>query len=101
MKKVDIYAIRGKTKRDDAVMMKMNKANIKMTIDEYGRIFNEGGQYIADAAEVEPGFGIGCNQHGGKREGAGRKPTGRKKQTIYVTDDELIKVREYIDRLRD
>jgi len=38
--------------------------------------------------------------HGGKRPGAGRKPSGRKPQSIYVTDDELIKIKEYILSLR-
>lgn len=38
--------------------------------------------------------------HGGYREGSGRKPTGRKRQFIYVTDEEHIKVKELIDQLR-
>jgi len=39
-------------------------------------------------------------QHGGKRINAGRKPSGRKPQSIYVTDSELIKIKEYILSLR-
>lgn len=39
--------------------------------------------------------------HGGYRPGAGRKPTGRKRQTIYVTDDEFAKIKEYIEYLRE
>ncbi len=37
---------------------------------------------------------------GGQRKGAGRKPTGRKGKFIYVTDEELEKVKEYIEKLR-
>jgi hypothetical protein len=37
---------------------------------------------------------------GGQREGAGRKPTGRKKKNYYVTDEEDILIREYIEKLR-
>lgn len=38
--------------------------------------------------------------HGGLRPGAGRKPTGRKKLVLYVTDDEHIKIKELIAQLR-
>jgi len=38
--------------------------------------------------------------HGGYRPGAGRKLTGRKKQQIYVTDEEFVKVKAFIDELR-
>jgi len=38
--------------------------------------------------------------HGGIRQGAGRKVTGRKNCSIYVTEDELIKVREFINSIR-
>lgn len=38
---------------------------------------------------------------GGRREGAGRKPTGRKKKIYYVTDDENAKLREYLQELRN
>ena len=40
------------------------------------------------------------NQHGGSRLGAGRKSTGRKKQIIYVTDEELAEIKELIEHLR-
>lgn len=41
------------------------------------------------------------NSWGGAREGAGRKPTGRKKKIYYVTDDEDAKLREYLQELRN
>jgi hypothetical protein len=37
---------------------------------------------------------------GGKREGAGRKPTGRKKRNVYVTDEEYKEIKKLIERLR-
>ncbi len=37
---------------------------------------------------------------GGKRKGAGRPSTGRKLQRIYATDDEMTKIREYLEELR-
>lgn len=100
MKNVDIFAIRGMAKKDDRAMLSSNKRDIEMTIDEFGRVYNEGGQYIADAKEVESGFGIGCHAHGGYRPGAGRKPSGKKSQSIYVTDDEFIKIKQYIISIR-
>jgi len=36
------------------------------------------------------------NSWGGAREGAGRKPTGRKKKVYYVTDEEDVQIREYL-----
>lgn len=101
MKKVDIFAIQGKTSRDNSVIMKMQKDNIEMSIDEFERVYNEGCQYIADAEDVEPGEGIGCKTYGGKREGSGRKPTGRKKQQIYVTNEEFVKIKAFIEELRN
>ena len=42
----------------------------------------------------------GVSGWGGNRPGAGRKPTGRKRQQIYVTDEEFTKIKEFIDQLR-
>lgn len=98
--KVDIHSIKGKSKEDDMKILNTSKKHIEMTIDEYGRIFNEGGQYIADGKIVEPGAGVGAKNHGGKREGAGRPATGRKKKNYYVTDDEDTKIRELIEKMR-
>jgi len=41
------------------------------------------------------------NTHGGYRPGAGRKPTGRKKQVLYITDAEHAQVKELINKLRE
>jgi len=40
------------------------------------------------------------NQHGGNRPNSGRKSSGRKNCSIYVTEAELIKVREFIESIR-
>lgn len=37
---------------------------------------------------------------GGKRPGAGRKPSGKRDRTIYVTDAEYTAVMRYLRRLR-
>jgi hypothetical protein len=37
---------------------------------------------------------------GGKREGAGRPLTGRKRRQYYLTDEEHQKVKELIEELR-
>jgi len=38
--------------------------------------------------------------HGGKREGAGRPSTGRKKHLFYITDEENTLLKEYLKQLR-
>lgn len=38
---------------------------------------------------------------GGVREGAGRPATGRKKQSFYITDEENVLLREYLEKLRE
>jgi hypothetical protein len=42
-----------------------------------------------------------ADSHGGFREGAGRKSTGRKKQNFYITDEENEKLRKYLEELRN
>jgi hypothetical protein len=37
---------------------------------------------------------------GGAREGAGRPSTGRKQAKFFLTDEEKIKVKEFIEQLR-
>ena len=38
---------------------------------------------------------------GGKREGAGRKPTGRSKKMVYVTDEEFAEIKKLIEEMRE
>ena len=38
---------------------------------------------------------------GGKREGAGRKPSGKKKRNYYVTDQEHEEIKKLIEKLRE
>lgn len=38
--------------------------------------------------------------HGGRRPGAGRKPTGRKRHQVYVTDKEFTRVKMLIEEMR-
>lgn len=41
------------------------------------------------------------SNHGGKRPGAGRKPTGRKKINFYVTAEEAEEIKKLIQKLRE
>jgi hypothetical protein len=38
---------------------------------------------------------------GGHRPGAGRKPTGRKRQQFYITDAEYAALKKYLENLRN
>jgi hypothetical protein len=40
------------------------------------------------------------NTWGGPREGAGRPSTGRKRKQFYITDEEEVKLKEYLEELR-
>jgi len=49
-------------------------------------------------------YGRDCQNQplwGGSRPGAGRKPTGRKKQTFYITDEENELLRKCLKELRN
>jgi len=59
-KKLNIYNHTGITEADNKAILKAVEAGIELTIDELGRVYNEGGIYIADAEETELGNGIGC-----------------------------------------
>lgn len=37
---------------------------------------------------------------GGKRNGAGRPATGRKKKNVYVTDSEFAEIKKLIEQIR-
>lgn len=52
------------------------------------------------ASNVAPGRVNIRTGWGGRREGAGRPATGRKKRTMYITDSEYRKLTEYLDSLR-
>ena len=40
------------------------------------------------------------NNRGGKREGAGRKPSGKKKRNYYVTNEEHEAIKKLIEQIR-
>jgi hypothetical protein len=40
------------------------------------------------------------DNRGGKREGAGRKPSGKRKRNYYVTDQEHEEIKKLIEQLR-
>lgn len=39
-------------------------------------------------------------ERGGKRNGAGRPATGRKKKNVYVTDSEFAEIKKLIEQMR-
>ena len=59
-KKLDIYNYRGTTEQDNKIIMEAVNNEIELSIDEFGRVYNEGGIYIADAVETDNGNGVGC-----------------------------------------
>lgn len=60
MKNFNGYKMVGLTEDDNKIILEHNAKQIEMTVDELGRVYNEGGQYIADAKEAEEGDGIYC-----------------------------------------
>jgi hypothetical protein len=52
------------------------------------------------AGNVAPGRVNIRTGWGGRREGAGRPATGRKKRNFYITDEEYQKLMEYLETLR-
>jgi hypothetical protein len=57
------------------------------------RIMDQDGLVIGEYHALTP-------QWGGYREGSGRKPTGRHKVYMNLTDDEEVKLRAYLEELR-
>jgi len=41
-----------------------------------------------------------AENRGGKREGTGRKPSGKKKRNYYVTDQEHEEIKKLIEQMR-
>jgi hypothetical protein len=60
LKKLNIYNHTGVTEADNKAILEAIENEIELEIDELGRVYNEGGIYIADAEETEKGNGIGC-----------------------------------------
>ena len=57
MKKFNGYEMTGVTEADNKAIM---EAETDLFIDQFGRVWTEGGIYIADAIETESGNGIYC-----------------------------------------
>ena len=52
MQKIRFYELEGVTEKDNEAILKCAREAIELSIDEYGRVYNEGGLYIADAEIV-------------------------------------------------
>ncbi len=62
MKEFNIYTMRGASAEDNKVLNEYINNDLEDTLecDEYGRVFNALGGYIADYIETDAGDGIGC-----------------------------------------
>ena len=82
----------------------------KIEQDNLGRWITNGGQrlkvsdqkYFATMEDIKEAINqdVTAKPWGGKREGAGRKPTGRSKHIYYITEAEDQLLRECLDKLR-
>jgi hypothetical protein len=61
---------------------------------------SEGTEIFANTLSEMDGTINNMSEWGGPREGAGRPSTGRKAKPFYVTDEEYIKLKEYLEQLR-
>lgn len=55
-----VYTHKGLTKADDKVIIDCMKKHIDMTLDDVGRVWAEGGIYIADVEYAGEGLGVAC-----------------------------------------
>ena len=51
--------------------------------------------------EKEIGNAMDKENRGGKREGAGRKPSGKRKRNYYITDQEHEEIKKLIEQIRE
>jgi hypothetical protein len=56
----DRFSMKGETADDNNVIQEHIVNDVPLFVDDAGRVWNEGGQYIARYIEVEPGNGISC-----------------------------------------
>lgn len=54
--------------------------------------------YKTNPKDLKAMFG---DNRGGKREGAGRKPSGKKKRNYYVTEEEHEAIKKLIEQMRE
>ena len=105
--KFDEWNFKGATGADQLILRKYLKKNIELTMDDNGRVYTEGGKYIADAVQ-EDGNGIGIaiqneKPRGGARKGTGPKkrlPEGARRRNIAMTDNEYEKVLVLLEKMR-
>lgn len=60
--KFNMYTMKGASEEDNNVLNDYLDRELEdeMEVDEYGRVFNACGCYIADYIETDAGDGIGC-----------------------------------------
>jgi hypothetical protein len=77
----------------------MNKFEIKCDVCNKVYIIEEGESW--ECPECGEPLSLEIKKWGGKRNGAGRKPSGKSKKTFYITDDEYAKLKKYLEELRE
>ena len=60
MKRFNGYEMKGLTASDNKIILQHKANRNNLTIDEAGKVYNEGGIYIADANDVGSGLGVYC-----------------------------------------
>lgn len=60
MREFSEYMMTGATEEDNKAIMEHLEKDIELTVDENGRVWNSGGQWIADCVYTEAGSGIAC-----------------------------------------
>ncbi len=60
MKNFDGYTMRGVNDDDNKAILDHIDRDIELTVDEFGRVWNQVGTWIADCEEVGDGNGILC-----------------------------------------
>lgn len=56
----DKYTMLGMTVEDNEAIMKHIDNDIELTVDERGRVWNSGGEWIANCIDTEIGSGLAC-----------------------------------------
>lgn len=59
-RKFDQYSMRGETEQDNKIILEYVNDDVPLFVDNAGRVWSEGGQYIAKYTDTEPGDGISC-----------------------------------------
>lgn len=97
------YVPCAKPTKEDNFVIEVTSIPENVPIEIIMKKLNETGLWNVKSVEYNKlGYGKMITKGwGGKREKSGRPSTGRKKQQIYVTNEELTEVRKLIEKMRE